>query len=198
MNKYYSLFFFLFFLSVASQNDVMNIKKMYESISSYNLDYSLIISTQKDNQDVKIIEESGTMFGNNSSFKIKHENMDVISDGKKIYNIIHNIKEINITEYSENNLWNPVYIFKNFLERINSDLITQKKDYIKVKFLDSDLERTYTFFLDKNYNIFKLELNTEESKSKTTILINKLQFTDETFNINFDNSIYKEYYLNFL
>jgi len=50
----------------------------------------------------------------------------------------------------------------------------------------------------KNYNIFKLELNTEESKSKTTILINKLQFTDETFNINFDNSIYKEYYLNFL
>tara|TARA_B100000963_G_scaffold173109_1_gene150572 strand:- start:7759 stop:8355 length:597 start_codon:yes stop_codon:yes gene_type:complete len=198
MNKYYNLFFFLFFLSIAAQNDVKNIKKMYESINSYNLDYSLIISTQKDNLDVKIIEESGTMFGNNSSFKIKHENIDVISDGKKIYNIIHNTKEINITENSENNLWNPIYIFKNFLENINSDLVTQKKDYIQVKFLLPNLDRTYTFFLDKNYNIFKLELTTKESKSKTTVLINKLLFTNETFNINFDNSMYKDYYLNYL
>ena len=65
-------------------------------------------------EDVKIIEEYGKMFGNNSSYIINHKNMDVISDGEKIYNIIHSTKEINIVQYSDNNLWNPINIFKNF------------------------------------------------------------------------------------
>ena len=198
MKKYYFLIFSLFFLSTSAQNDLENIKKKYGSIKSYSLDYELIVSMNSTDEDVKIIEESGKMFGNNSSYIINHKNMDVISDGEKIYNIIHSTKEINIVQYSDNNLWNPINIFKNFLERINSSLIEHKNDYIHVTFYIEDLERTYLFFLDKNYDIFKLVFNTKGNNSKTTILINNIEFTDKTLNIGFDKSSYEDYYLNFL
>ena len=198
MKKYYFLIFSLFFLSTSAQNDLENIKKKYGSIKSYSLNYELIVSMNSTDEDVKIIEESGKMFGNNSSYIINHKNMDVISDGEKIYNIIHSTKEINIVQYSDNNLWNPINIFKNFLERINSSLIEHKNDYIHVSFYIEDLERTYLFFLDKNYDIFKLVFNTKGNNSKTTILINKIEFTDKTLNIGFDKSSYEDYYLNFL
>ena len=198
MKKYYFLIFSLFFLSTSAQNDLENIKKKYGSIKSYSLNYELIVSMNSADEDVKIIEESGKMFGNNSSYIINHKNMDVISDGEKIYNIIHSTKEINIVQYSDNNLWNPINIFKNFLERINSSLIEQKNDYIHVSFYIEDLERTYLFFLDKNYDIFKLVFNTKGNNSKTTILINNIEFTDKTLNIGFDKSSYEDYYLNFL
>ena len=198
MKKYYFLIFSLFFLSTSAQNDLENIKKKYGSIKSYSLNYKLIVSMNSTDEDVKIIEESGKMFGNNSSYIINHKNMDVISDGEKIYNIIHSTKEINIVQYSDNNLWNPINIFKNFLERINSSLIEHKNDYIHVSFYIEDLERTYLFFLDKNYDIFKLAFNTKGNNSKTTILINNIEFTDKTLNIGFDKSSYEDYYLNFL
>ena len=198
MKKYYFLIFSLFFLSTSAQNDLENIKKKYGSIKSYSLDYELIVSMNSTDEDVKIIEESGKMFGNNSSYIINHKNMDVISDGEKIYNIIHSTKEINIVQYSNNNLWNPVNIFRNFLEKIDSSSIKNKKGYIHVSFFIDDLERTYNFFLDKKYDIFKLVLNTKGNNSKTTILINNLVFTDKTINIGFDKSLYKDYYLNFL
>ena len=198
MKKYYFLIFSLFFLSTSAQNDLQNIKKKYGSIKSYSLNYELIVSMNSTDEDVKIIEESGKMFGNNSSYIINHKNMDVISDGEKIYNIIHSTKEINIVQYSDNNLWNPINIFKNFLERINSSLIEQKNGYIHVSFYIEDLERTYLFFLDKNYDIFKLVFNTKGNNSKTTILINNIEFTDKTLNIGFDKSSYEDYYLNFL
>lgn len=198
MKKYYFLIFSLFFLSTSAQNDLENIKKKYGSIKSYSLNYKLIVSMNSPDEDVKIIEESGKMFGNNSSYIINHKNMDVISDGEKIYNIIHSTKEINIVQYSDNNLWNPINIFKNFLDRINSSLIEHKNDYIHVSFYIEDLERTYLFFLDKNYDIFKLVFNTKGNNSKTTILINNIEFTDKTLNIGFDKSSYEDYYLNFL
>ena len=198
MKKYYFLIFSLFFLSISAQNDLENIKKKYGSIKSYSLNYKLIVSMNSPDEDVKIIEESGKMFGNNSSYIINHKNMDVISDGEKIFNIIHSTKEINIVQYSDNNLWNPINIFKNFLERINSSLIEHKNDYIHVSFYIEDLERTYLFFLDKNYDIFKLVFNTKGNNSKTTILINNIEFTDKTLNIGFDKSSYEDYYLNFL
>ena len=141
MSKYYYLFFSMFFLSISSQNDVENIKKKYRSVNSYNLNYDLIVSTNKESEDVRIIEESGTMYGTSSSYFIKHKNMDIISDGKKIYNVIHNIREINITEYSNNNLWNPINIFKNLLNRLNSSTISYDKDFIIVEFLISDLNK---------------------------------------------------------
>ncbi len=198
MKKYYFLIFSLFFLSTSAQSDLENIKKKYESIKSYSLNYELIVSMNSTDEEVRIIEESGKMFGNNSSYIINHKNMDVISDGEKIYNIIHSTKEINIVQYSNNNLWNPINIFKNFLERINSSLIEHKNDYINVSFYIVDLERTYLFFLDRNYDIFKLVFNTKENNSKTTILINNIEFTDKTLNIGFDKSSYEDYYLNFL
>ena len=196
MSKYYCLFFSLFFLSISSQNDVENIKKKYRSVNSYNLNYDLIVSTNKDNDDVKIIEESGTMFGSSSSYFIKHKNMDIISDGEKIYNIIHEIKEINIIEYSENNQWNPINIFKTFLDKINPSVIKYEKDYIFINFFLEELNRKYIFYLDKNYNIFKLKMKTNESKSSTTILINEIFFTNKVYNIGFDRSTYKDYFLN--
>ncbi len=196
MNKYYTLFFSLFFLSISSQNDLEKIKNKYKSINSYNLNYNLVISTLKENNIVNLIEESGIMYGNDSSFMIKHKNMDIISDGKKIYNVIHNIREINITEYSNNNLWNPINIFKNLLNRLNSSTISYNKDYIIVEFLISDLNKVYKFFLDRNYDVFKLELITSESKSKTTVFLKDLIFTDKTYNIVFDHSNYENYYLN--
>ena len=198
MKKYYFLIFSLFFLSTSAQNDLENIKKKYGSIKSYSLNYELIVSMNSADEDVKIIEESGKMFGNNSSYIINHKNMDVISDGEKIYNIIHSTKEINIVQYSDNNLWNPINIFKNFLERIKSSFIEHKNDYIHVSFYIEDLGRTYLFFLDKNYDIFKLVFNTKGNNSKTTILINNIEFTDKTLNIGFDKSSYEDYYLNFL
>ena len=196
MNKYYTLFFSLFFLSISSQNDLEKIKDKYQSINSYNLNYNLVISTLKENNTVNLIEESGIMYGNNSSFMIKHKNMDIISDGKKIYNVIHNIREINITEYSNNNLWNPINIFKNLLDRLNSSIISYENDFIVVEFLISDLNKEYKFFLDRNYDVFKLELITSESKSKTTVFLKDLIFTDKTYNIVFDHSNYENYYLN--
>ena len=196
MNKYYTLFFSLFFLSISSQNDLEKIKDKYQSINSYKLNYNLVISTLKENNTVNLIEESGIMYGNNSSFMIKHKNMDIISDGKKIYNVIHNIREINITEYSNNNLWNPINIFKNLLNRLNSSTISYDKDYILVEFLISDLNIVYKFFLDRNYDVFKLELITSESKSKTTVFLKDLIFTEKTYNIIFDHSNYENYYLN--
>jgi len=199
MKNYYFLFFSLFFLSVSAQkNDLENIKKKYGAIKSYSLNYKIIVSMNKTDEKAPVIEESGIMFGNNSSYIINHKNMDVISDGEKIYNIIHSTKEINIVQYSNNNLWNPVNIFRNFLEKIDSSSIKNKKGYIHVSFFIEDLERTYNFFLDKKYDIFKLVLNTKGNNSKTTILINNLVFTDKTINIGFDKSLYKDYYLNFL
>ena len=185
-------------MSTSAQNDLENIKKKYGSIKSYSLNYELIVSMNNTDEEVRIIEESGKMFGNNSSYIINHKNMDVISDGEKIYNIIHSTKEINIVQYSNNNLWNPINIFLKFLERINSSLIEHKNDYIHVSFYIEDLERTYLFFLDKNYDIFKLVFNTKGNNSKTTILINNIEFTDKTLNIGFDKSSYEDYYLNFL
>ena len=198
MKKYYFLIFSLFFLSTSAQNDLENIKKKYGSIKSYSLNYELIVSMNSTDEDIIIIKEVGAMYGNNASYIINHKNMDVISDGEKIYNIIHSTKEINIVQYSDNNLWNPINIFKNFLERINSSLIEYKNDYIHVSFYIEDLERTYLFFLDKNYDIFKLVFNTKGNNSKTTLLINNIEFTDKTLNIGFDKSTYEDYYLNFL
>ena len=37
-----------------------------------------------------------------------------------------------------------------------------------------------------------------KNNSKTTILINNIEFTDKTLNIGFDKSSYEDYYLNFL
>lgn len=196
MNKYYTLFFSLFFLSIYSQNDLEKIKNKYQSINSYNLNYNLVVSILKENNTEILIEESGTMYGNNYSFMIKHKNMDIISDGKNIYNMIHNIREINVTEYSNNNLWNPINIFKNLLDRLNSSKISYNKDYILVEFLISDLNKLYKFFLDRNYDVFKLELITTGSKSKTTIFLKDLTFTEKNYNIIFDHSNYENYYLN--
>ena len=192
MKKYFLLIFSLFFLSISAQNDLENIKKKYGSIKSYSLNYKLIVSMNSTDEEVRIIEESGKIYGNNTSYIINHKNMDVISDGEKIYNIIHSNKEINIVKYSNNNLWNPINIFKNLLERINSSLIKHKNDYIHVSLYIEDLKRTYSFFLDKNYDIFKLVFYTKGNNSKTTILINKLEFTDKTLSIGFDKSLYKD------
>lgn len=196
MSKYYCLFFSLFFLSISSQDDVEYIKKKYSSFNSYDLSYDLIVHTNKENRDVIIMEESGTMFGNSSSYFIKHKNMDIISDGEKIYNIIHEIKEINIIDYSENNQWNPINIFKTFLDKINSSLLKYEEDYISINFFLEELNRNYTFFLDKNYNIFKLRMKTNESNSSTTILINDIFFSNKIYDIGFDRSAYKDYFLN--
>ena len=196
MSKYYCLFFSLFFLSISSQNDVEYIKKKYSSFNSYDLSYDLIVHTNKENEDVIIMKESGTMFGNSSSYFIKHKNMDIISDGEKIYNIIHEIKEINIIDYSENNQWNPINIFKTFLDKINSSLLKYEEDYISINFFLEELNRNYTFFLDKNYNIFKLRMKTNESNSSTTILINDIFFSNKIYDIGFDRSAYKDYFLN--
>ena len=196
MSKYYCLFFSLFFLSISSQNDVEYIKKKYSSFNSYDLSYDLIVHTNKENEDVIIMEESGTMFGNSSSYFIKHKNMDIISDGEKIYNIIHEIKEINIIDYSENNQWNPINIFKTFLDKINSSLLKYEEDYISINFFLEELNRNYTFFLDKNYNIFKLRMKTNEYNSSTTILINDIFFSNKIYDIGFDRSAYKDYFLN--
>ena len=196
MSKYYCLFFSLFFLSISSQNDVEYIKKKYSSFNSYDLSYDLIVHTNKENEDVIIMEESGTMFGNSSSYFIKHKNMDIISDGEKIYNIIHEIKEINIIDYSENNQWNPINIFKTFLDKINSSLLKYEEDYIFINFFLEELNRNYTFFLDKNYNIFKLRMKNNESNSSTTILINDIFFSNKIYDIGFDRSAYKDYFLN--
>ena len=49
-----------------------------------------------------------------------------------------------------------------------------------------------------NYDIFKLVFNTKGNNSKTTILVNNIEFTDKTLNIGFDKSSYEDYYLNFL
>ena len=196
MSKYYCLFFSMFFLSISSQNDVEYIKKKYSSFNSYDLSYDLIVHTNKENEDVIIMEESGTMFGNSSSYFIKHKNMDIISDGEKIYNIIHEIKEINIIDYSENNQWNPINIFKTFLDKINSSLLKYEEDYISINFFLEELNRNYTFFLDKNYNIFKLRMKTNESNSSTTILINDIFFSNKIYDIGFDRSAYKDYFLN--
>lgn len=196
MSKYYCLFFSLFFLSISSQNDVEYIKKKYSSFNSYDLSYDLIVHTNKENEDVIIMEESGTMFGNSSSYFIKHKNMDIISDGEKIYNIIHEIKEINIIDYSENNQWNPINIFKTFLDKINSSLLKYEEDYISINFFLEELNRNYTFFLDKNYNIFKLRMKNNESNSSTTILINDIFFSNKIYDIGFDRSAYKDYFLN--
>ena len=196
MSKYYCLFFSLFFLSISSQNDVEYIKKKYSSFNSYDLSYDLIVHTDKENEDVIIMEESGTMFGNSSSYFIKHKNMDIISDGEKIYNIIHEIKEINIIDYSENNQWNPINIFKTFLDKINSSLLKYEEDYISINFFLEELNRNYTFFLDKNYNIFKLRMKNNESNSSTTILINDIFFSNKIYDIGFDRSAYKDYFLN--
>tara|TARA_B100000161_G_scaffold238171_1_gene188905 strand:+ start:235 stop:831 length:597 start_codon:yes stop_codon:yes gene_type:complete len=196
MSKYYCLFFSLFFLSISSQNDVEYIKKKYSLFNSYDLSYDLIVHTNKENEDVIIMEESGTMFGNSSSYFIKHKNMDIISDGEKIYNIIHEIKEINIIDYSENNQWNPINIFKTFLDKINSSLLKYEEDYISINFFLEELNRNYTFFLDKNYNIFKLKMKTNESNSSTTILINDIFFSNKIYDIGFDRSAYKDYFLN--
>ena len=196
MSKYYCLFFSLFFLSISSQDDVEYIKKKYSSFNSYDLSYDLIVHTNKENRDVIIMEESGTMFGNSSSYFIKHKNMDIISDGEKIYNIIHEIKEINIIDYSENNQWNPINIFKTFLNKINSSLLKYEEDYISINFFLEELNRNYTFFLDKNYNIFKLRMKTNESNSSTTILINDIFFSNKIYDIGFDRSAYKDYFLN--
>ena len=198
MKKYLFVLFSSFFLSVSAQDDLENIKKKYGTIKSYSLNYELVVSAENSNEEVRIIEESGIMYGNNTSYIIKHENMDVISDGEKIYNIIHDIKEINIVKYSNNNLWNPVNIFKNLLEKINSSSIEYKNDYIHVSFFIKDLDRAYNFFLDKNYDIFKLVLNTNGNNSTTTILINDLVFTNKNLSISFDKSSYEDYYLNFL
>ena len=198
MKKYFFILFTLFFLSVSAQDDLEKIKKKYGTIKSYSLNYELVVSANNSNEEVRIIEESGIMFGNNTSYIIKHENMDVISDGEKIYNIIHDTKEINIVKYSNNNLWNPVNIFKNLLEKINSSSIEYKNNYIHVSFFIKDLERAYNFFLDKNYDIFKLVLNTNGNNSTTTILINDLVFTNKNLSISFDKSSYADYYLNFL
>ena len=198
MKKYFFILFPLFFLSVSAQDDLEKIKKKYGTIKSYSLNYELIVSAKNSNEEVRIIEESGIMFGNNTSYIINHENMDVISDGEKIYNIIHDTKEINIVKYSNNNLWNPVNIFKNLLEKINSSSIKYKNDYIHVSFFIKELERAYNFFLDKNYDIFKLVLNTNGNNSTTTILINDLVFTNKNLSISFDKSSYEDYYLNFL
>ena len=196
MSKYYCLFFSMFFLSISSQNDVEYIKKKYSSFNSYDLSYDLIVHTNKENRDVIIMEESGTMFGNSSSYFIKHKNMDIISDGEKIYNIIHEIKEINIIDYSENNQWNPINIFKTFLDKINSSLLKYEEDYISINFFLEELNRNYTFFLDKNYNIFKLRMKTNEFNSSTTILINDIFFSNKIYDIGFDRSAYKDYFLN--
>tara|TARA_B100000963_G_C22636833_1_gene678052 strand:- start:2246 stop:2842 length:597 start_codon:yes stop_codon:yes gene_type:complete len=198
MKKYFFILISLFFFSVSAQDDLEKIKKKYGTIKSYSLNYELVVSAKNSNEEVRIIEESGIMFGNNTSYIIKHENMDVISDGEKIYNIIHDTKEINIVKYSNNNLWNPVNIFKNLLEKINSSSIEYKNDYIHVSFFIKDLERAYNFFLDKNYDIFKLVLNTNGNNSTTTILINDLVFTNKILSISFDKSSYEDYYLNFL
>lgn len=186
----------MFFLSISSQNDVEYIKKKYSSFNSYDLSYDLIVHTNKENRDVIIMEESGTMFGNSSSYFIKHKNMDIISDGEKIYNIIHEIKEINIIDYSENNQWNPINIFKTFLDKINSSLLKYEEDYISINFFLEELNRNYTFFLDKNYNIFKLRMKTNEFNSSTTILINDIFFSNKIYDIGFDRSAYKDYFLN--
>ena len=68
---------------------------------------------------------------------------------------------------------------------------------------NEDGNLTYMFIADpyledKNYDIFKLVFNTKGNNSKTTILINNIEFTDKTLNIGFDKSSYEDYYLNFL
>ena len=99
-------------------------------------------------------------------------------------------------EYSENNQWNPINIFKTFLDKINSSVIKYEKDYISINFFLEELNRKYIFYLDKNYNIFKLRMKTNESKSSTIILINEIFFTNKVYNIGFDRSAYKDYFLN--
>ena len=119
MKKYFFILFTLFFLSVSAQDDLEKIKKKYGTIKSYSLNYELVVSAKNSNEEVRIIEESGIMFGNNTSYIIKHENMDVISDGEKIYNIIHDTKEINIV----GNTRTFDYVIRRELEVIEGDAI---------------------------------------------------------------------------
>ncbi len=93
-------------------------------------------------------------------------------------------------------IYNLFNIFKTFLDKINSSLLKYEEDYISINFFLEELNRNYTFFLDKNYNIFKLRMKNNESNSSTTILINDIFFSNKIYDIGFDRSAYKDYFLN--
>ena len=188
----------LLFPDYFNQNKIDSIIDHYSKIYFLESDFELVTYQSKKEK----FRNNGVIQVEKSNFKISIDDVVYAYHDNKFYTISSTNKELTILNIENNESItdesilfkiNPLSFLKKFRENNNIVLEETNNRYI-IRYI-TDQEK-YNIFLDKNYNLYNIEIIYNNSEISNKIFFSKTRNVNTERNIKIDLNDYKGYYVN--
>jgi len=188
----------LLFPDYFNQNKIVSIIDHYSKIYFLESDFELVTYQSKKEK----FRNNGVIQVEKSNFKISIDDVVYAYHDNKFYTISSTNKELTILNIENNESItdesilfkiNPLSFLKKFRENKNIVFEETNNRYI-IRYI-TDQEK-YNIFLDKNYNLYNIEIIYNNSEISNKIFFSKTRNVNTERNIKIDLNDYKGYYVN--
>ena len=177
---------------IYSQNFVDEFIDHYNEVNDYVLEFEYV---SKNNNEI-LFKNEGILMVQKNKFRILIDQVLLIYDGKKYYNIISENNEVNILKSNElSNYLIPSNLSK-YLSKKRDNIEVSMANEITIRYID-DFDNKFIVFVDKEYNIKRIDQKLTDTYTNS-IFFNKILF-DQNLNENlfkFKKADFKDYYIN--
>ena len=188
----------LLFPDYFNQNKIDSIIDHYSKIYFLESDFELVTYQSKKEK----FRNNGVIQVEKSNFKISIDDVVYAYHDNKFYTISSTNKELTILNIENNESItdesilfkiNPLSFLKKFRENNNIVFEETNNRYIIRYIIDQE---KYNIFLDKNYNLYNIEIIYNNSEISNKIFFSKTRNVNTERNIKIDLNDYKGYYVN--
>jgi outer membrane lipoprotein-sorting protein len=133
-----------FSLNGQSQSDTKSmmdrVSKKLQSYTTVKADFTFTLS----NPDEKINDtHEGSLFLNGSKYRLSIMGIQALCDGKTLWTVNEELKEANIIDPEENEMFNPKSIFTLYEKNFRYEPVTVAGDKVTVDLFPSDSDESY-------------------------------------------------------
>jgi len=188
----------LLFPDYFNQNKIDSIIDHYSKIYFLESDFELV-TYQSNNEKFR---NNGVIQVEKSNFKISIDDVVYAYHDNKFYTISSTNKELTILNIENNESItdesilfkiNPLSFLKKFRENNNIVFEETNNRYI-IRYITE--QEKYNIFLEKNYNLYNIEIIYNNSEISNKIFFSKTRNVNTERNIKIDLNDYKGYYVN--
>lgn len=132
-------------LSGQSQADTKSmmerVSKKLQSYTTIKADFSFTLSNQEEKIDDT---HEGSLFLNGSKYRLKIMGILAICDGETLWTVNEELKEANIIDPEENDMFNPKSIFTLYENNFKYEQVSVAGDKITVDLFPAEKQETYS------------------------------------------------------
>lgn len=194
--SFFSTLFLLFSFVNAQQNQTAK-KLLDEARSSYKQNKNVYLEYQYNKGESSSFKGKLHVMGD-KYFLTSNENNQIF-DGKKLYTILKNEKEITISLPKKESMINPINVLNSYKEGYNYKIIKKVNHltYIKLTPIDKSNNSRFELIINSKTKELKQIKEFQETKQTLAVEITKYQ---KNLALNssifvFDKSKYKDYYI---